>query len=274
MSPNALSIESVDKTFFTADGREVTALRDVSLEIPSGEFVSVVGPSGCGKSTLLSLIAGLEAASSGTISVAGTPVSKPRRDLSIVFQDAVLLPWRRVMDNVLLPIELSHRLSESDRRRAQEMVTLVGLDGFESAYPKELSGGMQQRCAIARALMLDASILLLDEPFGSLDALTREELNLEIQNIWMATGKTIVLITHDINEAVLLGDRVIVMSGRPGTILEVIDVPSPRPRALTDVDPLLSDRIRARLGVARGSAPADASARRIPSPDNSEVTHA
>lgn len=280
-SSDAICIDSVNKTFVSADGRRVTALHDVSLTVKTGEFVSVVGPSGCGKSTLLSLVAGLEPASRGRISISGTPVERPRRDLSIVFQNAVLLPWRRILANVLLPLDLGRRLTKKDRDRAMELLDLVGLTGFEHAYPKELSGGMQQRCAIARALMLDAPVMLLDEPFGALDALTREELNLEIQKIWMATGKTIVLITHDINEAVLLSDRVVVMSGRPGTILDTVDVTTSRPRSLADVDPGLGEQIRERLGVAHqpGRAETKLAAAAAQSPgavgssENSEASH-
>lgn len=252
-SSDAICIETVNKTFVAADGRRVIALQDVSLTVKTGEFVSIVGPSGCGKSTLLSLVAGLEPATRGRVHVAGTPVERPRRDLSIVFQNAVLLPWRRILGNVLLPLDLAGRLTKEDRDRAMELLDLVGLSGFEHAYPKELSGGMQQRCAIARALMLNAPVMLLDEPFGALDALTREELNLEFQKIWMATGKTVVLITHDINEAVLLSDRVVVMSGRPGTVLDIVDVTTRRPRSLAEVDPHVAEQIRQRLGVAHES---------------------
>ncbi|MQA77953.1 MAG: ATP-binding cassette domain-containing protein [Streptosporangiales bacterium] len=250
-----IDVTSVSKTYETAKGGLVHALQDVSLTIGRGEFVSIVGPSGCGKSTLLSIIAGLDEASHGAVGVAGVHVRRPSRDVSIVFQNPVLLPWRKVVDNVLLPIELSsRRISQQHRSKAGQVIEMVGLTGFENSYPRELSGGMQQRCAIARALMLDAPVLLMDEPFGSLDALTREQLNLEIQDIWMQTGTTVMLITHDIDEAVLLSDRVIVMSRRPGSIVRVFDIDAPRPRGHGVGDELETARVRAaireELGVA------------------------
>ena len=204
---------------------------------------------------MLSIIAGLEAATSGQVCVDGTPVHKPRRDISVVFQDPVLLPWRRVVDNVLLPMEIgTSRITGAHRARAADLIDMVGLSGFEDSYPKELSGGMQQRCAIARALMLEAPLLLMDEPFGALDALTREELNLEIQDIWMQTGATVVLITHDIDEAVLLSDRIVVMSHRPGAVVDVLDVTSARPRRLgaegDTESPRISTAIREKLRLA------------------------
>jgi NitT/TauT family transport system ATP-binding protein len=256
MSNDLITVEVVTKKFRTARGAEVKALSEVSFAVRPGEFVSIVGPSGCGKSTMLSIIAGLEPPTAGRVCVGGSPVTGPRRDISVVFQDPVLLPWRRVVENVLLPAEIcAPRVTKAHRARAAELIDLVGLRGFEHSYPKELSGGMQQRCAIARSLMLQAPVLLMDEPFGALDALTREELNLEIQDIWMRTGTTVVLITHDINEAVLLSDRVIVMSSRPGTILKGFEITDPRPRSFSTVgeggNARLAAAIREQLGVGR-----------------------
>jgi NitT/TauT family transport system ATP-binding protein len=256
MSNDLITVEAVTKQFRTARGAEVKALSDVSFTVRAGEFVSIVGPSGCGKSTMLSIVAGLEPPTAGRVCVSGRPVTGPRRDISVVFQDPVLLPWRRVTENILLPAEIcAPRMTKAYRERAAELIELVGLRGFEHSYPKELSGGMQQRCAIARSLMLEAPVLLMDEPFGALDALTREELNLEIQDIWMRARKTVILITHDINEAVLLSDRVVVMSSRPGTILQVFEVTQPRPRTFSAVsegaNARLAAAIREQLGVGR-----------------------
>lgn len=271
MSNDLITVEAVTKKFRTARGAEVNALGDVSFTVTAGEFLSIVGPSGCGKSTLLNIVAGLEPSTGGRVCVGGTPVTGPRRDISVVFQDPVLLPWRRVTENVLLPVEVdASRVTRVYRERAAELIDLVGLRGFEHAYPKELSGGMQQRCAIARSLMLQAPVLLMDEPFGALDALTREELNLEIQDIWMRTQTTVILITHDINEAVLLSDRVVVMSSRPGTILHVFEITQPRPRTFSAVNEGENARvaaaIREQLGVGRARR-----ARHSPVKESSDV---
>jgi NitT/TauT family transport system ATP-binding protein len=210
----------------------VHALDDVSLDIHDNELITLVGRSGCGKSTLLRIVAGLLAPTSGRVVVDGLPVTKPRRDVAFVFQRPALLPWRSVFDNVMLPVEL-HRLDRRVHvRRAHELLELVGLDGFARRSPWELSGGMQQRVALCRALVADPSILLMDEPFAALDALTREELSLELQRIWGENRKTILFVTHSIDEAVLLGDRVVVMSPRPGRIDEIVPVDLPRPRSL------------------------------------------
>jgi NitT/TauT family transport system ATP-binding protein len=226
-----ITLDRVSKSFASRDGDEVVALRDVSLAIGEREFVTLVGPSGCGKSTLLRLIGGLIPATRGALSIGGQPVVEPREDTGIVFQAPTLLPWASVLDNVLFPLRLMHRLARDSEARARGLLHLVGLDGFEGKYPRELSGGMQQRAAICRALVHDPAILLMDEPFGALDALTREEMTIELLRIWTERPKTIVFVTHSIPEAVLLADRVVVMSPRPGRIAEIIDVPLERPRS-------------------------------------------
>jgi NitT/TauT family transport system ATP-binding protein len=227
-----IEVSRLDKLFVTVRNERIHALHDISLAVGEREFVTIVGPSGCGKSTLLKLIAGLLPASAGRIAVDGTVVAAPRTDIGIVFQNPILLPWRTVIENVLLPAEVQGRPMAVARARARELLAMVGLSDFENKYPMELSGGMQQRAAISRALVCDPGILLMDEPFGALDAMTREQMNLDLQRIWRESRKTVVLITHSIPEAVFLGDRVIVMSPRPGRIVRVIDVPMPRPRSL------------------------------------------
>jgi NitT/TauT family transport system ATP-binding protein len=223
-------INRAAKTFVTRGGDEVVALSDVSLTVARNEFVCLVGPSGCGKSTLLRLVAGLVTLTSGTVAVGGTAVTEPREDTGIVFQAPTLLPWASILDNVLFPLDMMGKLDAAGRARARDLLALVGLSGFEGTYPRELSGGMQQRAGICRALVHDPDILLMDEPFGALDALTREELTIELMRICRERPKTILFVTHSIPEAVLLADRVVVMSPRPGRIAEIIDVPLPRPR--------------------------------------------
>ena len=221
----------------------------MSLEIGEGEFLSIVGPSGCGKSTLLRIIAGLVPPTGGAVRIAGREVAGPRRDIGMVFQDAVLLPWRTVQKNVLVPAEVIGIDAGTARRRAAELLDLVGLGGFADKYPMELSGGMRQRVAIARALMHDPAILLMDEPFGALDAMTREAMNSELLRVWQASRKTVVLVTHSIDEAVFLADRVVVMSPRPGSVREVLDVKVGRPRTFrTRLDPAFLEVV----GVVRG----------------------
>ena len=227
-----IEVAHLEKIFTTVRHERIHALNDISLTVGEREFVTVVGPSGCGKSTLLKTVAGLLPASAGTVRVAGTAVAAPRRDIGIVFQNPILLPWRTVMENVLLPAEVQNLPLAAARGRARELLAMVGLREFENKYPMELSGGMQQRAAISRALVSDPSILLMDEPFGALDAMTREQMNLDLQRIWRESGKTVVLITHSIPEAVFLGDRVIVMTPRPGRIARVLDVPFARPRPI------------------------------------------
>ena len=227
-----IDISHVEKVFITVRNERIHALSDISLTVADREFVTIVGPSGCGKSTLLKILGGLLGATSGAITLAGTPVQKPREDIGIMFQSPILLPWRTILENVLLPSEIQRQPKAKALQRARDLLKMVGLADFENKYPMELSGGMQQRAAITRALINDPRILLMDEPFGALDAMTREQMNLDLQRIWGDSGKTVVLITHSIPEAVFLGDRVIVMSARPGRIQRIIDVPIPRPRSV------------------------------------------
>jgi len=230
-APVLVSARGVRKTYRTQDG-EVETLKPLDFEIRAGEFVAVVGPSGCGKSTLMKLVAGLLPVSGGELALGGRAVSGPQTDVGIVFQSALLLPWRRVLDNILLQAEIRGLPMAAARARAQQLVEMAGLQGFEQKYPWQLSGGMQQRVAILRALLHDPAVLLMDEPFGALDAMTRERMNLELQRIWMTSRKTVLLITHSIPEAIFLADRVFVMSERPGRIVEIVDIDLPRPRPL------------------------------------------
>ncbi|MGE0751924.1 MAG: ABC transporter ATP-binding protein [Variibacter sp.] len=210
----------------------VTALDDIDFSVADGEFLSIVGPSGCGKSTLLKILAGLLLRSHGDALLNGTPIEGPRRDIGVVFQSPVLFPWRSVIDNVLLPADVQRLDRATMTKRALELIALVGLAGFEKRYPWELSGGMQQRVALVRALIHDPALLLMDEPFGALDALTREAMNVELQRIWLERRKTVVFITHSTAEAVFLADRVMVMTPRPGKIGDLFEVDLPRPRSL------------------------------------------
>ena len=223
-----IELRAVEKSY-----AEVRSLNPLHLKVREGEFIVIVGPSGCGKSTLLKLIAGLLAPSAGEIILKGKRVTSPPDDVGIVFQTPVLLAWRNVMSNILLQIEMRGLRTASFRERAQSLIRTAGLDGFEDKFPWQLSGGMQQRAAICRALVHDPSLLLMDEPFGALDAMTREKMNAELQRIWLETRKTVLLITHSIPEAVFLADRVVVMSQRPGSIEAVYDVALARPRRLS-----------------------------------------
>jgi len=210
----------------------VLALKDIDCCIEEGSFVTIVGPSGCGKSTLLRILAGLLDYSTGRVLLDGQPIRGTRRDVGVVFQGSILLPWRSILDNVMLPAEVLGLPLKPARERAMELLHMVRLDGFEHKLPRQLSGGMQQRASIARALLHDPKFLLMDEPFGALDAMTRERMNEELQRIWMESGKTVVLITHSIPEAVFLGDKVFVMSPRPGTLERVLPIDLPRPRSM------------------------------------------
>jgi NitT/TauT family transport system ATP-binding protein len=224
-----ITLVDVCKSFRTASG-DVLALDTFSLEITAGEFVAIVGPSGCGKSTLLRLIAGLTPATSGAVTVFGNAVSGPLTDVGIVFQQPILLDWRDVLGNVLFNIDMRGLDVKAYTPRALELLGQVGLADFATKQPYELSGGMKQRTAIARGLIHDPPLLLMDEPFGALDALTREQMRLDLETLWIATRKTVLFITHSIDEAVLLADRVVVMSPRPGRIEKLLDVRMPRPR--------------------------------------------
>ncbi|EIG61327.1 ABC transporter ATP-binding protein [Bradyrhizobium sp. WSM1253] len=220
-------VRHVSKAFGVGKGK-IEALQDIDVEVNAGEFVAIVGASGCGKSTLLRLVAGLMAPTNGQILIGGKVVTEPSPGIGIVFQTPVLLPWRNVQQNVQLPLDIQR--SGKEPKRIDELLALVGLRGFERSRPYELSGGMQQRVALCRALVTNPSLLLMDEPFGALDALTREQMNLELQRIWIETGKTVLLITHSITESVMLADRVVVMTPRPGRIQEIIKIGLPRPR--------------------------------------------
>ncbi len=221
---------------YGGDDDAVVALADIDFQVRDGEFVSIVGPSGCGKSTLLRILAGLMPPTQGDASLAGRPISGPRRDIGVVFQSPVLFPWRTVLSNAELPVDVQGLDRKAMRVRALELLKLVGLDGFENRYPRELSGGMQQRVSLVRALIHDPALLLMDEPFGALDAMTRETMHIELQRIWMERQKTVVFITHSIAEAVFLADRVLVMTPRPGKIGAELTIDLPRPRALDVVN--------------------------------------
>ncbi|MFE6734577.1 ABC transporter ATP-binding protein [Microbacterium sp. NPDC057650] len=213
-------------------GQTLTAVQDVNLTVNAGEFVTVLGPSGCGKTTVMNVIAGLVDATEGTVLVDGKPVTGPGPDRAVVFQDYALLPWRTVADNVRFGVEMQPRFRGVDTAdKVQEAIELVGLGGFEKSYPRELSGGMQQRVGLARALVADPQVLLMDEPLGAVDALTREVMRAELEKIIQQTGKTVVFITHSIEEAILLGDRVVVFKSHPGSVLEEHTVDLPRPRS-------------------------------------------
>ena len=226
-----IQVREVSKVYPSKDG-PILAVDRVSFDIHHGEFVSIVGPSGCGKTTILMMIAGLIPVTEGAIYLDGNLVDRPQTDLGIVFQDPILLDWRTVLDNVMLQIEIRGLDQAKYRQRALELLEMVGLKGFENKRPYELSGGMRQRTSVCRALVHDPPLLLMDEPFGALDALTREQMGMDLQRLWMATRKTVLLITHSIPEAVLLSDRVLVMSPRPGRITAVLNIDLPRPRRL------------------------------------------
>ena len=227
----AIEIEKVSKIYRTRDG-EVPSLALVDFAVREGEFLVVVGPSGCGKSTLLKLVSGLLAPTRGEVRVDGKRVTKPHRNVGIVFQNALLLPWRNVLRNVMMPVEVKGLPRDQYRERARALLRMAGLENFERKFPWELSGGMQQRVSICRALVHDPKIILMDEPFGALDALTRERMNIELARIQRETHKTVLMITHSIPEAVFLGHRVLVMSERPGTIEAIYDIDLPHPRSL------------------------------------------
>ena len=225
-----IRVDELEKRFKSRQGDDVLALTGIELDVRRSEFLSVVGPSGCGKSTLMRIVAGLLGPTKGTVMLGGKPVTGPSNDVGIVFQAATLLAWRTVIENALLPTQLQKRDPAASRARVERLLKLVGLEGFERKYPFELSGGMQQRVSICRALSHNPSILLMDEPFGALDAMTREQMNLELMHIWSDEKKTVMFITHSIPEAVFLADRVVVMTPRPGRIARLIEVDLPRPR--------------------------------------------
>jgi NitT/TauT family transport system ATP-binding protein len=218
---------------FRTRSADVEALRGIDLAVRDGEFISIVGPSGCGKSTLLRIVSGLARATSGETAVDGVPVTRPHTDVGIVFQRPVLLDWRSVLDNVMLQIEARRLPRESHLVRAQALLKQVGLAEFERAYPHELSGGMSQRVSVCRALVHDPRLLLMDEPFGALDALTRDQMMIDLQRLWMGSSKTVLFVTHSVPEAIFLSDRVVVITPRPGRIHTIVEVDLPRPRRLS-----------------------------------------
>lgn len=253
MTGTAVDIQNVSVRF-RSKRSSTTALDDVTMRVEAGEFISIVGPSGCGKSTLLKVVAGLVKPSDGTASLFGAKVTKPQQNIGFAFQRAALLEWRGVRKNILLQAEMRGMDKAKAARRADELIELTGLSGFEKALPHELSGGMQQRVALCRALLHEPPVLLMDEPFGALDALTREQLNAELNKIWRETGTTIMLVTHSIAEAVFLGTRVEVMSPRPGRLMRTfhVDLPAEREYAQVMTDPrfgALTREIRELLGA-------------------------
>jgi NitT/TauT family transport system ATP-binding protein len=253
--PPLIAVDNVCRAFSNG-AKTVNALERISFEIRTAEFVSIVGPSGCGKSTLLKILSGLLPASSGKILISGKAVKEPLENVGMVFQAPVLLKWRSVLGNILLPVEFAKRNVASHMERARSLITLVGLEGFDEMYPHQLSGGMQQRVSLCRALVTDPQLLLMDEPFGALDAMTRDELDLELLRLWEEKKKTVLFVTHSIQEAVFLSDRVLVMSARPGRLLEVLSIDLPRPRTLEMMSsPSFGEytlRIRSLLASAMG----------------------
>jgi NitT/TauT family transport system ATP-binding protein len=229
-----VEVSGLHKVFDTQEGVRIPALEDINIHIDTGEFVSVVGPSGCGKSTLLRIICGLVPATSGRVLVSGVPVTTPRKDVGVVFQSALLLPWLTVKDNVLMPLDLRERRQPEHGKRADELLAMAGLSAFAKKYPFELSGGMKQRVSICRALICQPSFLAMDEPFGALDAMTREAMNLELMRICRETGATVLFITHSVPEAVLMSDRVVVLTPHPGRVADDILITIDRPRSLKD----------------------------------------
>jgi NitT/TauT family transport system ATP-binding protein len=246
--PESIRVERLSKVYRSTDGTEVEALREVSFTVDRGEFVAIVGQSGCGKSTLLKILAGLVSKTSGTIFIEGQDLDGPRRDIGIMFQKPLLLEWRRVLDNVLLPVEI-YRLDRKEyEEKARRLLGTAGLADFLRKYPFELSGGMQQRVALCRALVAEPALLLMDEPFGALDTLTRQKMGFELLRLWEEWKSMVLFVTHDVDEAVMLSDKVLVMSSRPGRILDVFTVDLPRPRQIFAKDTAefihISSRIR------------------------------
>jgi NitT/TauT family transport system ATP-binding protein len=242
-----LQINDISVTYASQSG-SITAVKDLSLDIRSGEFVSIIGPSGCGKSTLLHCLGGLLSPTSGDITVDGSPITEPDPELAaFVFQDYTLLPWKNVLDNAAIGLRFAGQAKDERRRKAEEMLDLVGLSDFAGSYPRELSGGMQQRVAVARAMAMDPRILLMDEPFGALDEQTRRHLGFEMTRILSAAECTVVMVTHSLDEAILWADRIVVLSARPGRINRIIEVSEPRPRDLSYVATPEFGRIRGEL---------------------------
>jgi NitT/TauT family transport system ATP-binding protein len=252
VSTDAITIDKLTVTF-SSKRNTVTALDDIDLRVAEGEFLAIAGPSGCGKSTLLKVIAGLTESTAGEVRLRGNRVKGPQREIGYVFQRAALLEWRSVRRNILLQAEMRGMARQEAARRCAHLIDMTGLSGFEDALPHELSGGMQQRVSLCRALLHEPDVLLMDEPFGALDALTREKMNVELHRIWRETGTTVVLVTHSVAEAVYLANRVVVMSPRPGRIVETLDVDLPTERDYGETMQRsefirVADRVRALLG--------------------------
>jgi NitT/TauT family transport system ATP-binding protein len=225
-----IRIANVTKIYESIDGEDVGAINNLNLDVKENEFLAIVGPSGCGKSTLLKLIVGLLPVTTGEIYVKGKLVRSPQTDFGMVFQEPILLPWRSIRENVMFPVEILRKKDRDYKEEAQRLLNLVGLGGFEDKAPYELSGGMQQRAAICRSLIHDPTVLVMDEPFGALDAMTREEMGVELLRIWEQHRKTVIFVTHSIREAVWLADRVVVMTARPARIADIVTIDLPRPR--------------------------------------------
>lgn len=225
-----IEARNLDKIYRPKGRVETVAIDNANFQIKQGEFISIVGPSGCGKTTLLKILGGLVPKTSGTVTMNGVEITGPRPEIGFVFQAPTLLPWRTILRNVEVPVDVQGLSRTQYRERALKLLSMVGLEGFEQRYPSELSGGMAQRAGICRALVHDPDMLLMDEPFSALDAMTREQMAIELQSIWQQAGKSVVFVTHSISEAVFLADRVFVMSPRPGRIVDIVDVQAPRPR--------------------------------------------
>lgn len=258
----AMAVEHATKYYTTGSGA-VHALADLSLEVAEGEFVCIVGPSGCGKSTLLWAMSGLHDLSQGRVVLNDKPVTGPRPEIGMIFQDANLLPWRNLWQNILFPFEIKKLNPQPYEERIRGLLDEVGLTGFEKKMPRELSGGMQQRASIVRCLSYDPSVILMDEPFGALDAFTRDEMNLLIQKIWMETGKTIIFVTHNVIEAIFLADRVVVLTPRPGRLAHVFPIDFPRPRSIeqTFSPEFISSVLAIKNTIIHGEYVADAGVR-------------
>lgn len=248
-----ISVARATKQYTTPTG-VVRALEDLSLDVRRGEFLCILGPSGCGKSTLLWAMSGLHPLTSGSVRLGGTPVTGPHPDIGMIFQDANLLPWKTLWENILFPFEIKRRDPKPHLARIRHLLVEVGLEGFERKMPRELSGGMQQRASIVRCLGYDPDVILMDEPFSALDAFTRDEMNLLMQRLWLETGKTIVFVTHNISEALFLADRVAVLSSRPGRLAHVVDVGLPRPRTIEQTyEPTFTEQVlRIKQMIERG----------------------
>jgi NitT/TauT family transport system ATP-binding protein len=266
----SIEVNGVSKVYRAGTAAAVEAVSSVSFTVPRGQFVAILGPSGCGKSTLLMMVGGLEAVSSGLITVDGKPMTAPRTSIGVMFQDPTLLPWKSALDNVLFPVRVLKRSIEEHREAANNLLQQVGLDGFEHKRPHELSGGMRQRVAICRTLVYDPDVLLMDEPFSALDAISRDEMNELLLDLWQQFTKTALFVTHSIREAVMLADRVLVMTRRPATIVEDLAVPFARPRSMAlgedrefnEICRHLRERIEDGHGRSRTSRAAAATRRR------------